>query len=52
VKATTLDARSHGYPTTVIEQAIRAVDLSEGDGDRAVEEMLAAGALLESRRSV
>ena len=49
VKATVLDARSHGYPTTVLERAVRAVDLQPGDGDRAVEEMFAAGALLESR---
>ncbi len=49
VKATVLDAREHGYPTTLLEDAIRAVDLKEGDGDRAVEEMLAAGARLESR---
>ncbi len=49
VKATALDARTHGYPTTVLEDAIRAVDLKAGDGDRAVEEMLAAGARLESR---
>jgi nicotinamidase/pyrazinamidase len=51
VKATVLDARSHGYPTTVLERAIRAVELQPGDGDRAVEEMLAAGAFLESRRA-
>jgi nicotinamidase/pyrazinamidase len=50
VKATVLDARRHGYPTTVLEPAIRAVDLRPGDGARAIEEMLAAGALLESRR--
>ena len=49
VKQTALDARSHGYPTTVLEDAIRAVDLEPGDGDRAVEEMLAAGVMLESR---
>jgi len=52
VKSTVLDARDHGYPTTVLEPAIRAVDIQPGDGDRAVEEMLAAGALLESRRAV
>jgi nicotinamidase/pyrazinamidase len=51
VKATVLDARSHGYPTTVLERAIRAVDLEPGDGERAIEAMLAGGALLESRRS-
>lgn len=49
VRATVLDARGHGYPTTVLEDAIRAVELQAGDGDRAVEEMLAAGARLESR---
>ncbi len=49
VKATVLDARGHGYPTTVLEDAIRAVDLEVGDGDRAVEEMLTAGVHLESR---
>ena len=52
VKSTVLDARAHGYPITVLEQGIRAVNLQPGDGDRAVEEMLAAGALLESRRPV
>jgi nicotinamidase/pyrazinamidase len=50
VKSTVLDARGHGYPTTVLERAVRAVNLQPEDGDRAVEEMLAAGALLESRR--
>lgn len=50
VKSTVLDAREHGYPATVIENAVRAVDLQPGDRDRAVEEMLGAGALLESRR--
>jgi nicotinamidase/pyrazinamidase len=52
VRATVLDARSHGYPTTVLDHAIRAVNVQPGDGDRAVEAMLAAGALLESRRPV
>ena len=52
VKSTVLDAREKGYPITVIQNGIRAVDLNEGDGDRAVEEMLGAGALLESRATV
>jgi nicotinamidase/pyrazinamidase len=51
VKATVLDARQHGYPATVLENAIRAVNLQEGDDQKAVEEMLGAGALLESRRA-
>jgi nicotinamidase/pyrazinamidase len=49
VRATALDARAHGYPTTVLLGGVRAVDREPGDGDRAVEEMLRAGVLLESR---
>jgi nicotinamidase/pyrazinamidase len=52
VKSTVLDARERGYPVTVLENGIRAVNLEPGDGERAVEEMLAAGALLESRSAV
>jgi nicotinamidase/pyrazinamidase len=52
VRSTVLDAREKGYPITVIQNGIRAVDLQPGDGDRAIEEMLAAGALLESRATV
>jgi nicotinamidase/pyrazinamidase len=52
VKSTVLDAREKGYPITIIQNGIRAVNLAEGDGDRAIEEMLAAGALLESRATV
>ena len=48
VKATVLDGRERGYPVTVLGNAIRAVDLAAGDGDRAVEAMFEAGALLES----
>jgi nicotinamidase/pyrazinamidase len=50
VRGTVLDARGHGYPTTVLQNGVRAVNLQPGDGERAVEDMLAAGALLESRR--
>src|SRR3954466_7510172 len=49
VKSTVLDARERGYPVTVLHNGIRAVELQPGDGDRAVEEMFAAGALLGSR---
>ena len=52
VKSTVLDAREKGYPITVIQNGIRAVNLKEEDGDRAIEEMLAAGAFLESRATV
>lgn len=43
VVETALDARTHGFGATVIEEAIRAVDLTEGDGDRAIERMHDAG---------
>jgi nicotinamidase/pyrazinamidase len=52
VKSTVLDARAKGYPITVLHNLMRAVELNPGDSDRAVEEMLAAGALLETRTTV
>ena len=52
VRSTVLDARDQGYPITVLEQGVRAVNLEPADGDHAIEAMLAAGALLESRRAV
>ena len=46
VKDTVLDARRLGFPVTVIADAIRAVDLNPGDGDRAKQAMREAGAEL------
>jgi nicotinamidase/pyrazinamidase len=43
VVETALDARTHGFGATVVEEAIRAVDLKEGDGARAIERMRHAG---------
>jgi nicotinamidase/pyrazinamidase len=43
VKDTTLDARRLGHATTVVANAIAAVDLQPGDGERAVEAMREAG---------
>jgi nicotinamidase/pyrazinamidase len=43
VKATALDAHRLGFETAVLIDAIRPVDLAVGDGDRAIEEMAAAG---------
>jgi nicotinamidase/pyrazinamidase len=43
VKATALDAARLGFATTLLEDAIAAVDLEPGDGDRAIAEMRAAG---------
>jgi len=47
VRATVLDAVRHGFEAHVLAEAIRAVEVEPGDGRRALEEMLAAGAILE-----
>jgi nicotinamidase/pyrazinamidase len=46
VKATALDAVRLGYETTVLLDAIAAVDLAAGDGERALDELRAAGVTL------
>jgi len=46
VKATVLDAIRNGFKTYVIVDAVRAVDVNPGDGERALEEMRMAGAIL------
>jgi nicotinamidase/pyrazinamidase len=51
VKATALDAVRLGFATTVLTDAIAAVDLQPGDGDRALDEMRDAGVLLRSTRT-
>jgi len=43
VKATAEDAHANGYEVTVIRDATRAVNLEPGDGDRAVEALVAGG---------
>jgi nicotinamidase/pyrazinamidase len=43
VSATALDAARLGYQTSVLTDAIAAVDLRPGDGDRALEAMREAG---------
>ncbi|MFI5226796.1 MAG: isochorismatase family protein [Candidatus Limnocylindrales bacterium] len=48
VKATALDAVGLGFETVVLADAIRAVDLAPGDGRRALDELAAAGVLLET----
>jgi nicotinamidase/pyrazinamidase len=47
VVETALDAIRLGHPTVVLLDAIRAVDLQAGDGDRALQRMRDAGASLE-----
>jgi nicotinamidase/pyrazinamidase len=44
VKNTVLDALKKGFRVKALKNAMRAVDLKPGDGDRALEEMRAAGA--------
>jgi nicotinamidase/pyrazinamidase len=46
VRASTIDACRLGFDTTLITDAIRAVDVNPGDGERAIEEMQEAGAKL------
>ena len=43
VKATALDAREAGFGVVVHRDATRAVEVEPGDGERAVEELRAAG---------
>jgi len=46
VKFSVLDACGEGFKTTVVADGCRAVNLAPGDGERAFEEMKAAGAKL------
>ena len=50
VKNTVLDAVKHGFKVRVVENAMRAVDIQPGDGERAIEEMRAAGAQIVSTK--
>jgi len=52
VRATVLDARRQGFGVTVVEDAVRAVNLEEGAGDRALDEMRDAGALVTVAENV
>jgi len=51
VKNTVLDALNNGFKVKALKNAMRAVDLQPGDGDRAIEEMRAAGADIVSTDS-
>jgi len=48
VKESGLDAVQLGFHPTVLTDAVRAVDLAPGDGEKALEELAAAGAELVS----
>lgn len=49
VRATTLDALRAGLEVVLLLDACRAVDVNPGDGERAVAEMVAAGAKTAAR---
>jgi nicotinamidase/pyrazinamidase len=48
VRATILDALNAGFDVFLLEDAIRAVEVQPGDGERAIAEMRAAGAITET----
>jgi len=52
VKNTVLDAVREGFAVTVVEDAVRGIDVKPGDSARAIEEMKAAGADVVSSREL
>lgn len=46
VRATALDARSLGLEVFILDDAVRAVNIQAGDGERAMREMIFAGVRL------
>ncbi len=52
VRASAIDACREGFEVTVATDAIRAVEVERGDGERALEEMRAAGAELTTSEDV
>jgi nicotinamidase/pyrazinamidase len=52
VKNTVLDAIREGFDVTVVEDAIRGVEVNEGDSRSALEEMKEAGASIASSKEV
>jgi nicotinamidase/pyrazinamidase len=48
VRASAIDACDEGFDVTVVEDAIRPVEVEPGDGERAIEQMKEAGAKLAS----
>ena len=52
VRASAIDACRGGFDTTVVTDAIRAVEVNPGDGERALEDMKRAGAKLARSREL
>ena len=52
VRATVLDGLKNGYEVVVVTDAMRAVEVNPGDGERAMEEMSSKGARLITSRDI
>jgi nicotinamidase/pyrazinamidase len=52
VRASSLDALAAGFEVTVVEDAVRAVDVTPGDGARALEEIRRRGARTVSSKDL
>jgi nicotinamidase/pyrazinamidase len=52
VRATVIDGLARGYEVCVVTDAVRAVDVKPGDGDRALAEMAQQGAHLVTSRHI
>lgn len=52
VRATTLDAITEGFEVVVLQDAVRAVDVHPGDGERALEAMAGGGARIAREAQV
>jgi nicotinamidase/pyrazinamidase len=52
VRASAIDACKEAFDVIVVTDAIRAVDVEEGDGERAIQEMRDAGARLARSRDL
>ena len=52
VKATALDGLKNGYEVFVIKDAVRAVEVNKGDGERALQELIRQGAKIISSDSI
>jgi nicotinamidase/pyrazinamidase len=52
VRASTIDACNEGFDVTLVSDAVRAVEVEPGDGERAIEEMREAGARVTSSAEI
>ncbi|MGB5101916.1 MAG: nicotinamidase [Steroidobacteraceae bacterium] len=52
IRATGIDARAAGFGYAVLTDAVRAVDVNPGDGERALAELAANGALVTTTEAV